>query len=72
MRLTATVPGMPEPGCGPTTVVLEVEPESGPIRGIARDVHGIERRFSGWVELATAVERSLGETGDASAETGRG
>lgn len=63
---------MPEPGHVPTTVVLEVEPDAGPIQGVARDARGIERRFSGWVELATAVERSLGATGDTSAETGEG
>jgi hypothetical protein len=41
------------------TVVLEVEPASDPIRGIARDRAGTERPFTGWVELATALEQSL-------------
>jgi hypothetical protein len=60
---------MPEPGDVPMTVVLEVESDGGPIQGVARDARGVERRFSGWVELATAVERSLEATGDTSAQT---
>lgn len=41
------------------TVTLEVDPTSNPIHGIARDELGVERPFSGWVGLATALEHTF-------------
>jgi hypothetical protein len=41
------------------TVTLEVDPSSYPIRGIARDELGVERRFRGWVGLAAALEQTF-------------
>ena len=41
------------------TLTLEVDANSNPIQGIARDELGEERPFSGWVGLATALEHAL-------------
>jgi hypothetical protein len=46
------------------TVTLEVDPSSYPIRGIARDELGLERRFRGWVGLAAALEQALDLRGE--------
>ena len=50
---------MPEQQRQTLTVTLEVDPASDPIQGIARDEHGAERAFSGWVGLAAALEHAL-------------
>jgi hypothetical protein len=41
------------------TVTLELDATSTPIRGVARDEHGAQRPFTGWVGLATVLERAL-------------
>ena len=41
------------------TVTLEVDSFSNPIRGIARDELGVERPFTGWIGLASALEHTL-------------
>jgi hypothetical protein len=43
----------------PVVVTLELDPSSDPIRGIARDEHGAERPFTGWLGLARALEAAL-------------
>jgi hypothetical protein len=46
------------------TVTLEVDPDSDPIRGIARDERGVEHPFHGWLALAAALEQALDLRGD--------
>jgi hypothetical protein len=55
----ATLRCVPDQQRQTLTVTLEVDPTSDPIQGIARDEHGAERSFSGWVGLATALEHAL-------------
>jgi hypothetical protein len=37
-------------------VILDVEREGVPIRGVVSIAPGVERRFHGWLELADALE----------------
>ena len=43
----------------PVVVTLELDPTAEPIRGVARDEHGAEHPFTGWVGLARALELTL-------------
>jgi hypothetical protein len=51
------------------TVTLEVDPSRDPIRGIARDELGVERRFRGWLGLAAALEQTFDLRGEHPADT---
>ncbi len=54
-----TLPCVPDAERHTRTLTLEVDANSDPIQGIARDELGDERPFSGWVGLATALEHAL-------------
>jgi len=41
------------------TVTLVLDPDAEPISGVARDEHGAERPFTGWLGLAKALELAL-------------
>jgi hypothetical protein len=41
------------------SVVLEFEPGATPIAGVLRHGHAAPRRFSGWVELLSALETTI-------------
>lgn len=55
---------MPDDERRTRTVTLEVDPDSDPIRGIARDELGVERPFRGWLGLAAVLEQALDLRGD--------
>jgi hypothetical protein len=48
------------------TVTLELRCTGDALAGRARDEHGAERRFSGWLGLVAAIDELVGETDPAS------
>lgn len=44
------------------TVTLELRSSGDALTGCARDEHGVERRFSGWLGLVAAIDELVGET----------
>jgi hypothetical protein len=63
---------MSEPTARIADLHIEVECGSDPIRGAISGANGARARFTGWMELATALERALGEsvTGGAEPDSG--
>ena len=50
-------------------VTLELDPSAQPIRGVARDEHGAEHPFTGWLGLARALELTLDAAAGAEEES---
>ena len=48
------------------TVTLELRSTGDSLSGCARDEHGAERRFSGWLGLVAAIDELVGDTDPAS------
>ena len=44
-------------------VTLELRSTGDSLTGCARDEHGAERRFSGWLGLVAAIDELVGDTG---------
>ena len=61
-----------ETGAVPAAVrlSLEVEPDSEPISGRLSDASGAERPFTGWLDLAAALEAMLSPGDPTSAQRG--
>jgi hypothetical protein len=55
----ATMPGMAEVAEQPALLQIELERGSDPIRGTIGPPDGPAVPFTGWLELATALERAL-------------
>lgn len=48
----------------PRRVVVDLEPEPGPIRGSVEDPDGVRRGFEGWLELCALLEAARATVGD--------